>query len=166
MLTKEELYKKEYFELNEIIENLTLQEKEKIPSNFLENLKREMVQTEFVYDKTKSLSEQNIMVETKALLVELYNNYLANDAEKEILDKYRKISIEQLDKKKSVEYGTDKMFKNSNEKAQNNQNNENATSMVKVEHENVIKKLFRKIWKWVGNGDGSFFQSLNSKKHE
>lgn len=103
MLTKEELYKKAYYELNEIIENLTLQEKEKVPSNFLQNMKKEMMPTDFVYDKTQSLSEQNVMVETKALLVELYNNYLANDAEKEILDKYRKISIEQFEKKKSVE---------------------------------------------------------------
>ena len=145
MLTKEESYKKAYYELNEIIENLMLKEKEKIPSNFLQNMKNEMIQTDFVYDKTKSLSEQNIMVETKALLVELYNNYLANDAEKEILDKYRKISIEQLDKKKSIEYGTDKMFKNNNEETQNT---ENTTSMVKVEQGNIIIKLFKKILQW------------------
>ncbi len=145
MLTKEELYKKAYYELNEIIENLTLQEKEKVPSNFLQNMKKEMMPTDFVYDKTQSLSEQNVMVETKALLVELYNNYLANDAEKEILDKYRKISIEQFEKKKSVEYGTDKIFKNRNDKPQNPENN---TSMVKVEHGNIIIKIFKKIWQW------------------
>ena len=146
MLTKEELYKKAYYELNEIIENLTMQEKEKTPSSFLENLKKEMVQTDFVYDKTKSISEQNIMVETKALLVELFNKYLANDTEKEILDKYKKISIEQLDKKKSVEYGADKLFESDDTKPEHV---DNASSLVEVEHESFIKKIFRKVWQWI-----------------
>ena len=148
-MTKEKrlLYQKAYVELYEMIKLLSDEEREKIPEYFIEYLYNNMdTNYKFSLDTEKGLLEQDYMVETKALLVELFNKYLANDTEKEILDKYKKISIEQLDKKKSVEYGADKLFESDDTKPEHV---DNASSLVEVEHESFIKKIFRKVWQWI-----------------
>ena len=63
--------------------------KNKIPKNVLENLKNDKDNNYyFKFDKNKGLFEQNYMTETKALIVELYEKYLAPEEELVLWKKY------------------------------------------------------------------------------
>ena len=75
---KELKYKKAYTEVYEFVSNLDDEQKNKIPKNVLGNLKKDKDNNYyFKFDKNKGLFEQNYMTETKALIVELYEKYLA-----------------------------------------------------------------------------------------
>ncbi len=107
--TKE--YKKAYVELNEIIKLMPPEEKKKIPKAFIENLNNEMDKNyTFFIDSNKSIYEQDYKVETKALLVELYERYLALEDEKEFWRAYDKLCFDAIQKKNREIYNPDKIF--------------------------------------------------------
>ena len=87
-------YKKAYVELSELLKRFPKEIFDKIPSKFIESME-EKKDSEYVwnYDESKSFEEQSLMVETKALFVKVYKDYLAGPEEKEKWEKYDKISI-------------------------------------------------------------------------
>ena len=90
MINKSE-YEKAYLELYELIKRIPLKDRTKISNDFIEFLKDNMNSNYiFKYDESKSLLEQDVMVETKALLVQLYEKYLSKPEEKEFWNKYNK----------------------------------------------------------------------------
>ncbi len=114
--TKEVMYKKAHTELYEIIKRLSKQELEKIPQNFIDNLKKNLDnEYEWKYDDTKTLEEQDFLIETKALLVEMYERYLCPEDKKEFWNNYDRICLNMIEDKKREEYNTDNIFKNKNE---------------------------------------------------
>lgn len=113
MINKSE-YKKAYLELYEIIKKISLEDKRKIPEDFIEYLKDNMdTNYSFKYDNTKSLLEQNIKVETKALLVKLYENYLAKPEEKNFWNQYNKDCFKIEENKKINDYYKHNILKKS-----------------------------------------------------
>ena len=78
---KEMIYSRAYRELYVIISNLTKEMKEKIPKNIIENISRKMDRTyDFSLEKNDIFNTE-YMVETKALFLELYIRYIAEDEE-------------------------------------------------------------------------------------
>ena len=78
---KEMIYSRAYRELYVIISNLTKEMKEKIPKNVIENISRKM---DITYDfrlENNDIFNSEYMVETKALFLELYIRYIAEDEE-------------------------------------------------------------------------------------
>ena len=140
-------YKKAHVELYEIIKRLSNAEKDKIPPTFMNNLKNDMDENYvFVMDETKSLLDQDYKVETKALLVELYERYLASEDEKDFWKKYDRICLNMIEERKKEQYNPDDLFK----KKDNNENKEKIECNnlpIKMEKE----RLFDKILKWVYN---------------
>lgn len=113
--TKEAMYKRAHTELYEIIKRLSKRELEKIPQNFIENLKKNLDnEYEWEYDDTKTLEEQDFLIETKALLVEMYERYLCPEDKKEFWNNYDRICLKMIEDKKREEYNTDNIFKNKN----------------------------------------------------
>lgn len=105
-------YKKAFVELNEIIKRMSKKEKERIPQSFMKNLEKEMdKEYTYVYDENKGIQEQELKVETKALLVEIYEKYLAPEEEKELWEKYDKICLESIEEKKKRNYNPENIFK-------------------------------------------------------
>lgn len=83
-------YEKSYLELYELIKRIPLRDRKRIPKDFINFLKENMSSDYvFKYDENKTFLEQDIMVETKALLVQLYAKYLSKPEEKEFWDSYR-----------------------------------------------------------------------------
>lgn len=98
-------YAKVYVELYEIIKKLSLDDQKKIPLDFIKILKDNMDKNyEFKYDDTKNLLEQNIKVETKALLVQLYEQYLVKPEEKDFWCQYNKQCFKIEEAKKTNDY--------------------------------------------------------------
>ena len=88
MINKGE-YEKAYLELYELIKRIPVKDRSKIPNDFIEFVKDNMnLNYIFKYDESKSLLDQDVMVETKALLVQLYEKYLSRPEEKDFWNKY------------------------------------------------------------------------------
>ena len=86
---KKILYKKAYVELLELIKNLSKQEQNKIPKQIIDYLEKNK-DTNYIFriDENKEILEQEYMVETKALIVKLYEKFLVLENEKELWKKY------------------------------------------------------------------------------
>lgn len=78
---KEMIYSRAYMELYVIILNLTEDMKEKIPKNVIENISRKMDKTYDFKLENNDIFNTEYMVETKALFLELYTRYIAEDEE-------------------------------------------------------------------------------------
>ena len=77
----EKIYGRAYKELYVIILNLTKEMKEKIPKNVIENISRKMDKTYDFKLENNDIFNSEYMVETKALFLELYIRYIAEDEE-------------------------------------------------------------------------------------
>ena len=78
---KEMIYSRAYRELYVIILNLTKEMKEKIPKKVIENISRKMDKTYDFKLENNDIFNSEYMVETKALFLELYIRYIAEDEE-------------------------------------------------------------------------------------
>lgn len=155
---KELLYKNAYSELNEILKVLSKEQKDKIPSSFIENVRKNMnVNYKFQYDMSKGIFEQDLLLETKALLVEIYEKYLAKEQDKEIWDKYDKFCLNKIENEKREKYNINVFEKN--ESNENNLNDNIKIDSIEEDKENlpiiykkenVIKKIINKIKSFFG----------------
>lgn len=115
---KKLLYKKAYVELLELIENLSKKEQYKIPKKFIcyleENKDKNYI---FKINENKDILDQNYMIETKALIVKLYEKYLSSENEKELWEKYDRFCFNQIETEKKDKYSINifKREKNYNE---------------------------------------------------
>ena len=143
-------YKKAYVELNEILKVLSKEQKEKIPKNFINNISNNMDKNyKFTFDESKGIFEQNLMVETEALLVEIYERYLAPNEEEELWQKYDRFCLDKIENEKREKYNVD-IFRDKNtinkpnlvirnENSLNEKNNNNTPVEYKKQ------KIFNKI---------------------
>lgn len=112
MQTKNARYKRAYTELNEIIKELSKAELEKIPNKLIRNIETNMnKEYKWEYDKSKTLLEQDLMPETKALIVEIYEKYLCPENEKEFWKEYDKICINKIEEQKKAMYNGKNIFR-------------------------------------------------------
>ena len=131
---KEKIYGKAYMELYVIISNLTEEIKEKIPKNVIENITRKMDRTYDFKLENNDIFNSEYMVETKALFLELYIRYIAED-EEEFWEVYKERRNDLFKKEIEKEYLVRK--------------DENSNS-IKIEDRNdivnnIIEKFFNKI---------------------
>lgn len=142
--TKEYIYPKVYTELNELIRNLSISEQEKIPLIFKENLKRKMDKRyNFKYDISKTVSEQNFLPQTRAMIIEMYIKYLCPEEEKEKWKKYDKYCYEKIEVEKREKYNPDNLFSNKN--LEEESFNIAEKKLAVLEKENIFQKILQKI---------------------
>lgn len=157
-MTKEKSmnYKKAYVELNEIFKVLAKEQRDKIPEVFIDNVRNNMDSDyEFEYDESKGIFEQNLMVETEALLVEIYERYLATEDEKEMWQKYDRFCLNKIEEEKRAKYSNNIFENNKYDKVIVNQSNdenikdniENNDKLfpMKYEKENLFQKFINFI---------------------
>lgn len=141
LANKEITYKKAYKELYSVIENLTRNEINKIPKELLENIKREMDNTyEFSIDKTKSFLEQDLMPETQALIIVLYQKYLLPKDDEEKWKKYNYICYQKIELEKKKKCNEIDFFKNNKEIDETKQK-----QLSVVENKGFIERIIEKI---------------------
>ena len=81
-------------------------------------------------------------METKALLVELYENFFAPEEEKNSWKKYDQICLNMLEEKKKIKYNPDHLFANESQEI-----NDDLKDIIPLE----VKKssIFKKIFEFV-----------------
>ena len=147
-------YKKAYVELNEILKYLSNEQRDKISPNFINNISNNMDKDyKFTFDESKGIFEQNLMVETEALLVELYERYLAPDIEKEVWQKYDRLCLDKIENEKRKIYNANILDEKNtinkqdlvinNEDSLNEKSNNNLP--VKYKKEKIFDKIIKSI---------------------
>ena len=136
----ETLYANAYKEVFVVINNLALEDYNKIPKEY-----------NFRYDNTKSFAEQNLLEETEAILFRLFEEFGATEKQKEKLNKYRHDYYYILNEKKREKYNTNNMFKNNKKKEVVNTQEYYNNLPIEIKKTNFIrnfivflKNLFRK----------------------
>lgn len=144
--TKKVLYRRAYKELYEVIKQLSKNEIEKLPNDFIMNIHENMdTDYEFVYDESVGILEQNFMVETKALIIEMYRRFLIDDSQNEYWKEYDKKCFDTIETEKRAKYNPDKLFDNY-KGIQETKEEKIETSLVKVE-ESFFKRILNKLVK-------------------
>ena len=93
-----------------------------------------------MYDKNLSLDKQNILKETKVIIVSLFRDYFATEAQKAKLEKILVYNEEILDGYNREKYSYDNIFKNNKK-----ENVTEKTELPVVVKENFFIKLWRKF---------------------
>ncbi len=138
-----EIYANAYQEVIEVLKYTKKEDLIKIPKFKIDIYKKYMNKNNgFKIDKTKSLEEQDISNEAKAILANLYKDYWATDYEKQRIETKENYDLEQIAKEK---YSTDDLFKKREIKQESSLNNE--TSMVVLKKDKWYKKLIDSVKK-------------------
>ena len=112
---KSESYLKAFVELNEIINHLNTNLKNKIPKKTLEAIKNSKDKNyQFKYDNTQSLSKQKLLPETISLLSIIYSDYLCSEEEKKKWDEYDKFTLQKQEELKQKKYNNNNLFQKQN----------------------------------------------------
>ena len=150
---KEMIYSRSYRELYVIISNLTKEMKEKIPKNVIENISRKMDRTYDFKLKNNDIFNTEYMVETKALFLELYIRYIAED-EEDFWKMYKKKRNDLFKKEIEKEYLVRKDENSNSIKIEdgidivNNiieEKEEKSLLPSEIREKNIIEKFFQKI---------------------
>ena len=147
-MTKEKSfrYKKAYTELNEIFKILDKEQKDKIPNDFINNISNNMDKDyKFEFDNSKGIFEQELMAETEALLVEIYERYLAPSEEKKMWQKYDKYCLNKIEDEKKANCNYDIFKKNESISLKNDIQKNNNILPIKYEEKSIIKRFFNYI---------------------
>lgn len=139
---KKNAYKKAYTELYEIFKSMSEDEVNKIPSSFIANVQKEMDnEYKFKLDKDKVLLDQNLMTETKALIVQIYEKFLAPEGENVLWQKYDKYCISKIEKQIIEQYSPDNLFKDKQKWSIEGQAPTENITMAKYKKETFIDKI-------------------------
>lgn len=134
-------YKNAYTEVYEILEQLDEEEYNKIPSEVITAIKENRnTEYEFELDEELELKEQELLPETKAILFNLFRDYLSTAEQKEKIIKMQVEERRKNEQNKSEQYNSD-LFA-SKKKVQDIR--EEHTELIEYK-ENILKRIFNKI---------------------
>lgn len=142
-------YKNALVELETIINCLNCQEYEKIPADIIkaiENNKNENYIFEF--DENLDYKDWNLMNETKALLYNIYRDYLATKEQKDFLIEREKFKILEQEQEKAKKYNPSELFDRNNNVKRNQINKDIEfidNSLMRVKKQNFISNIIEKI---------------------
>ena len=98
---------------------------------------------DFKIDTSKTLEEQNLSDEAKAIIANIFKKYWATDYQKERIEAKEKYDMEQLEKEKHEKYNPDDIFKRRQTNMQTESISDNV-SMVEYKVP-IFKRLMDKI---------------------
>ena len=134
-------YKNAYTEVYEIIKQLDEEEYNKIPSEVIKAIKENRnTEYEFDLDEDIELKDQELLPETKAILFNLFRDYLSTAEQKEKIKKMQAEERQKNEQKKAKQYNSD-LFANK-QKVQSVEREH--TELIKYK-ENIFKRIFNKI---------------------
>ncbi len=146
------VYKRAYSELLEIIKYLPLNEYEQIPKRKIDFYERNKDQSyNFKYNPEKNLKEQNVLRETKALIVTLFSDVFATEEQKEKLKIVLAQNEQKYQEELSKKYTYDGLF----DKKQKNDFTKDEKTGTYVENkqmelyrDNIFAKILKFVKKW------------------
>ena len=147
-------YKNALVELETIINCLDCQEYEKIPADIIkaiENNKNDNYIFEF--DKNLDYKDWKLMNETKALLYNIFREYLATKEQKDSLIEAERYQMLKQEQEKIKQYKSNDLFKKSNRDRNKNFDNTNVPTqnLPKPVKQSFIQEIIKKIKNFFAN---------------
>ena len=138
--------KNAYKEVYTILQELNEEEYNKIPPEIIEAISANMNEEyEYELDEELELKDHQMLPETKAILFNLFRDYLATPEQKEKIIRMQNEERQKNEIKKQKQYNTDVFERKPKEKSvQNQQEN---TKLIEYK-ENIFKKILNKIIKF------------------
>lgn len=134
-------YKNAYTEVYEIIKQLDEEEYNKIPSEVIKAIEENRnTEYEFDLDEDIELKDQELLPETKAILFNLFRDYLSTAEQKEKIIKMQAVERQKNERKKIEQYHSD-LFAN---KQINRDIKEAHIALIEYKG-NMFKKIFNRI---------------------
>ncbi len=141
MVTK---YNNAYTEVYVIINSLAREDYNKIPLDMIHAIRENRNKNyRFAIDEHLNLKEQKLLPETKAILFNLFRDYLATEEQRDKILNFQHKERIHLEKKKKEKYkGSDNLF-TSNNKKKSIEENENLLAVIRKE--NFVEKVINFI---------------------
>lgn len=141
-------YAKAYKELLEIIKHFPLEEYNRIPKEKIKFYEENMDKNyNFTINPNIDLSKQNILKETKTLIVKLYEDYFATEEQKEKIKEILVLNQKKAEQEKIKKYNSQDLFTSNkvNEKVQKKDKQETSLIQYKdnlfIRFKNFILKI-------------------------
>lgn len=130
-------YKKSFVEVQAILSCLNINDYKKIPVDIINALEENKDKNyKYEYDENLEYNSWNLMAETKAILYNLYKNYLATEEQRKVLIEKEKNELYKIEEAKKKKYSTE-IFNDKNEISSN--------ILIKNKEEILLKKIINKI---------------------
>lgn len=141
-----ENYARAYKEVIEVLKYTKREDVNKIPQCKIvlwkQNMKKDY---NFKIDPNKSLEEQNLSSETKAIIANTFKKYWATDYQRGRIEAKEKYDREQAEREKIEKYNPNEIFKNK----QNNILEEKEENVSMIEYKNF--SIFQRIKEFIKN---------------
>ena len=137
-------YSMAYTEVLEILSYFSEEEYNKIPKEKIELFERNKDKDyKFTIDPTKDITQQNISVKAKAIIITLFRDYFASDMQKEELNRMLIENENKAEQKKKEKYNSDKLFQNTSVSAGADEEADIDNCKAMIERK---ENIFSKIW--------------------
>lgn len=134
-----------YKEVIEVLKYTKREDVNKIPQCKIvlwkQNMKKDY---NFKIDPAKTLEEQKLSKEAKAIIANIFKKYWATDYQKEKIAAKEKQDIAQIEKEKCEKYNPDDIFKNKKQNISTIENSNNTIAVIEYK-ESIFKKIINKI---------------------
>jgi len=138
--------KNAYKEVYTILQELNEEEYNKIPPEIIEAIRLNMNEEyEYELDEELELKDHQMLPETKAILFNLFRDYLATQEQKEKIIRMQNEERQKNEIKKQKQYNTNVFEKKQKEKSARNQ--QETIQLIEYK-ENIFKKILNKIIKF------------------
>ncbi len=135
-----------YKEVYTVLQDLNEEEYNKIPPEVIETIKENSNEEyEFVLNDELELKEQLLLPETKAILFNLFRDYLATPVQKEKIIKMQTEERKKLEEKKKQNYDNVDIFKTNKNKDVEEKVNIQELQLVQIKKEGFFRKVINKI---------------------
>lgn len=142
MNNRRDAYKEVYI----VLQDLNEEDYNRIPPEIIETIKENSNEEyEFVLNDELELKEQLLLPETKAILFNLFRDYLATPVQKEKILKMQSEERKKVEEKKKQNYTNVDIFKTNKHEDIEEETNNKELQIVQIKKEGFFRKLINKI---------------------
>lgn len=136
-------YKKALVEVDAVLSCLDYNEYKKIPTNIIDAIENNKDE-EYTYDYDEELEYEDwsLMPETKAILYNIFKQYLATEEQRKYLQQKERLENYKIESEKIKKYNSENLFKKEKEvkKVEQEENNE-----LIVKRDSSFKRILEKL---------------------
>ena len=140
-------YANAYTEVYEILSCLSEEEYSKIPEELIEIFEENRnLDYDYEINEEQDLMKQPMLRETKAILLNIFRDYLATPEQSQKIKQWMQADREYLEKQKQEKYNTN-IFENKVKKNKDNASNFNTNLPATIKKQSIFQKIINKIKK-------------------
>lgn len=140
-------YDKAYTEVIEVLNNVPIEDYNKIPKKFITYMEENCDQNQsFTYNIALPFEKQEISEEAKNILAMIYRLFWTTGEGKEELNKEDTIIIKQKELEKREKYNPDNIFKNNSKYKNDVSENSVDTKKIKIEENKSLVQIEKQKW--------------------